>query len=450
MRNPAMRFVIFVCLSVVCAGTTVFAKADLPDIPQGSLTLDQAFETAVAGNPDILGAKARIEAARAVVKQARSAYLPTVSLTGNVKAIDATIQPDWMPTYRMDESYNETGVGLGLTWLIFDGFARKANALAADYGVEQRKQMLAETRRLLLKAVATAFYQAQLAVEGMVVARENQAFNQVLERDARIRWEVGTVPEAEMLNFSVRALQAESDFLTAQRDFKIVKTVLAQLMGLPGALLPQNLYPVRISKGQKHPPGSFDADYQFALDHRPDLKALDQGALALDQRLRAQKGANLPTIALVSGADYLFQDDITVIDQEEHDTYVGIVASWELYTGGRTRGKIEEVNAQIRALDHQRQGLLLSISSAIHQSRDRADTAFETYERQKKTLELTRRIRDHVASAYRAGTLPLTRLNQAQTDLVRASGAVAFTWIDYQIALVDLMADTGRLDNLEH
>ncbi|ACN16479.1 MdtQ [Desulforapulum autotrophicum HRM2] len=444
-----MKFVIFICLSVVCAWTTVFAKADLPDIPQGSLTLDQAFKTALARNPDILEAKARIESARAVVKQARSAYLPTVSLTGNVKAIDATIQPDWMPTYRLNESYNETGVGLGLTWLIFDGFAREANALAANYGVEQRKQMLAETRRLLLKAVATAFYQAQLAVEGMVVARENQQFNQVLERDSRIRWEVGTVPEAEMLNFSVKALQAESDFLTAQRDFKIVKTVLAQLMGLPGALLPPNLYPVRISKGQRHPPDSFDADYQFALEHRPDLKALDQGALALDQRLRAQKGANSPTIALVSGADYLFQDDITVIDQEEHDTYVGIVASWDLYTGGRTSGKIEAVNAQIRALDHQRQGLLLSISSAIHQSRDRADTAFETYERQNKTLELTRRIRDHVETAYRAGTLPLTRLNQAQTDLVRASGAVAFTWIDYQIALVNLMAETGRLDNLE-
>ncbi len=444
-----MKFVPLVCLALVCICSTVSAGADLPEIPQGALTLDQAFKMAVDQNPDILGAKARIDAARAVVRQARSAYLPTVSLTGNVKAIDATVQPDWMPTYRLDEAYNETGVGLGLTWLIFDGFARKANALAANYGVEQRKQMLAETRRLLLRAVATAFYQAQLAVEGMVVARENQTFNQILERDARIRWEVGTVPEAEMLNFSVKALQAESDFLTAQRDFKVVKTALAQLMALPGAVLPRNLYPVRISKGQQHSPGSFDADYQFALDHRPDLKALDQGMLALDQRLRAQKGAYSPTVALVTGADYLFQDDITVTDQEEHDTYVGIFASWDLYTGGRTRGKIDEVAARIRALDHQRQGLLLSISSAIHQSRDRADTAFETYERQKKTLELTRRIRDHVETAYRAGTLPLTRLNQAQTDLVRASGAVAFTWIDYRIALVNLMAETGRINNLE-
>ncbi len=430
---------------VVCMALPGLAAESSLVVPQGELTLEKAFTTALEKNPGILQAQERIEAARAVLKQARSAYLPTVAAQGGVKAMDVTGQPDWNPYLRVDDSYNEAGVGIRLTWLLFDGFSREANALAATHGVELRKQALANTRRLLLKAVSTAYYQAQLAVEGMVVAKQNQEFNQILEADARIKWQVGAAPEAEMLNFSVKALQAESDFSAAERDFKIVCAALAQLMALPEAYLPGELYPVRITKKGDFPLESFESDYRFAMANRPDLKALDAGVLAQEQRLRAQKGNYSPDIALVSGADYLFQDDITVKDQEEHATYVGVVASWDLYTGGRRRGKIQELNAGVRALSQQRNQLVLAIASGIRQSRDRAETAFQTYERQKRTLALTQRIRDHVETAYRAGALPLTRLNQAQTDLVRASGAVALTWVQYRIALVNLSAETGRI-----
>ncbi len=443
-----MKQTTLLLLLVLCIAATGFAKESALVVPQGRLTLDEAWKAALDNYPGIQEAQQRIEAARAVLKQAKSAYLPTVTAQGGAKARDVTVQPDWNPYDRVDDSFNEMSVGIGLTWLLFDGFSREANTLAATHGVELRKQRLADTRRLLLKAVSTAYYQAQLAVEGMVVAKQNQEFNQILEKDARIKWQVGAAPEAEMLNFSVKALQAESDFSSAERDFKIVCAALAQLMALPEAHLPEELYPVGVTKSGEQLLETFENEYQFALSHRPDLKALDAGVLAQEQLLRAEKGNYSPDIAFITGAGYMFQDGITVKDQEEHETYVGVVASWDLYTGGRRTGKIQEINAEVRALSQQREQLLLSISSSIRQTRDRAETAFETYERQKRTLELTQRIREHVATAYRAGALPLTRLNQAQTDLVRASGAVALTWIQYRIALVNLSAETGRIDLL--
>lgn len=442
-------FFIVLFFSMVSMG---MAMESALTVPEGSLTLEEAFARALGKNPGILQAKERIEAAGAVLKQAKSAYLPTVSATAASKAIDATVQPDWKSELRMSDSFKESSAGINLTWLLFDGFSRKANTLAAFHGIEMQKQVLLESRRLLLRAVATAFYQAQLAVEGMVVASQNQKFNQTLEKDARIKWEVGTVPEAEMLNFSVKALQAESDFLTAEQDFKIVGTALAQLMALPGAEFTQELYPVRQTNRIESPLATFDEDYRFAMANRPDLNSLDKGVLAKKQVLRAEKGGYLPKVAMVSGVDYLYQDGITSSDpaeiQEENDSYVGMVASWDIYTGGLRRGKIEEINSEIRRLGHQREELLLSIASAIRESRDRAETAFENYRRQKRTLGLTQRIREHVEMAYRAGTLPLTRLNEAQTDLVRASGAVELTWIQYRIALVNLAAETGRIDTL--
>ncbi|MCP4114309.1 MAG: TolC family protein [Desulfobacteraceae bacterium] len=446
MKQTTLLLVLLLCIA--STGVAARGQKSALMVPQGRLTLDEAWKAALDNYPGIQEARQRIDAARAVLKQAKSAYLPTVTAQGGIKALDVTGQPDWNPYLRVDDSYNEMSLGIRLTWLLFDGFSREANTLAAIHGVELRKERLADTRRLLLKAVATAYYQAQLAVEGMVVAKQNQEFNQILEKDARIKWQVGAAPEAEMLNFSVKALQAESDFQAAERDFKIVCAALAQLMALPEAHLPEDLYPVRITKKGGSPLETFESDYQFALAHRPDLKALDAGVLAQEQLLRAEKGNCYPDIALITGGGYMYEDDKTVKDQEEHETYVGVVASWDLYTGGLRTGKIREVNAELRALTQQRKQLLLAMGAAIRQSRDRAETAFETYERQKLTLELTQRIREHVATAYRAGALPLTRLNQAQTDLVRASGAVALTWIQYRIALVNLAAETGRINLL--
>ncbi len=48
--------------------------------------------------------------------------------------------------------------------------------------------------------------------------------------------------------------------------------------------------------------------------------------------------------------------------------------------------------------------------------------------------------------AYRAGVATLTRLNEAQTDLVRASGAAAASRILYRIALVNLNAAMGAME----
>jgi outer membrane protein TolC len=67
------------------------------------------------------------------------------------------------------------------------------------------------------------------------------------------------------------------------------------------------------------------------------------------------------------------------------------------------------------------------------------------YQRQQQTLLLTAKIRDHIEKAYRAGVATLTRLNEAQTDLVRAAGAEAASRINYLLALQQLKAASGRI-----
>ncbi len=428
----------------ISAGETRGAEASLI-VPEGTLTIERACEIALKNNPQVQQAVESIAAAKEVVAQANSAWWPTVSAYGSYQNVDSSIQPDWQPEFRMRGGHREANAGLQASWLLFDGFAREANILASKYGVNQSEQILIDVRRLLIQSVSTAFHQAQLAVANMAIAQQNRSFNMILEEDARKRWQLGHSSESEMLNFSVRALQAETDFLNAERSFRIACTVLAELMALENAHLPPDLYPESNHELQSGPLPDFDSELRYAVEHRPDLQAITYGIQGLRQRLKSQKGSYSPTIALVGGVDYLNQSDLGPVDQDEHSAFVGITAQWDLFTGGRRPAQVRQIEADIRRLNKQRQEKILSIESSIRQALDVAETAYLTYQRQQKALELTQRIRDHVEKAYKAGTEPLTRLNEAQTDLVRAAGQSVTSRIQYQLALVNLKAETGQI-----
>lgn len=432
-------------LLLTCTATPSPAGQYEMTIPEGSLTLARARKMALDNSPDVRQAVERIQAVEAVLLQARSAWWPKVSANGDYMQNKVSIQPDWNPTTRVDASFNEMSVGIHMNWLIFDGFARRAEIMASKYAVEQSQQILADTRRLLLEAVSTAFFQAQLAVENMVISEQNYSFNRNLEEDARKRWMVGTKPESEVLNFSVRALQAETDFLNAKRDFRTACTALAELMALPDADLPANMVPVRPTTDLPEKLPDYESELAFALENRPDLKAIQAGIEVLRRQLLARKGAYAPRLEFNAGSEYIYQDEIEPVDQEEHHSYIGVAASWDLFTGGRRSAQVQEVSAEIRALNEKRKRTVLSVQSAIRRALDNAQTAYETLKRRVLIYEKTNRIRSHVEIAYRAGVASLTRLNEAQTDLVRAAGAVSAGRIQYLLLLETIKSETGKI-----
>lgn len=416
------------------------------EVPQGYLTLQEAWRQALQNAPSIAEAGARIEAAQAVVEQAQSAWLPTLSVHAGYRLQDSTMQPDWNPNLRISDSLKVRSAGVQVNWLAFDGFSRKARIMAAKYQVKASQEGLAEARRLLVEAVSSAFFQAQLAAESMLIAKSNHEFNRALEMDADKRWQVGTIPEAEKLNFSVRALQAESDFLQAAQNFAIIGTVLAELMALPDAQLPESMYPVS-STGEilERDFPDYAGEIAYALENRTDMKMIKSSVQTLKESVKAEKGSYLPTIILNSGVEYKKLADAGTVDQEEHDSYVGLNLSWNLYSGGIRSAKVQKLEKEITQLRHQLEQKTLSIQSEIGQTYERAKTTALMYERQRQALILTERIRDHIEKSYRAGVATLTRLNEAQADLVRVAGAVVASRINFQIAMQKLQAASGRI-----
>ncbi|VGO20275.1 TolC family protein [Pontiella sulfatireligans] len=410
------------------------------------MALAEVREAVLTSNPSVSEALQRIVAADAVLKQVRSAYLPQVSFNGSYGHVDASLHPDFNPQTRVSDSMKQGAAGLQANWLLFDGFARRAQALAAKYNVQRSQEAADETRRLLILSATVSFRQAQLAAENMKISGQDERFNQTLEEDALKRFNAGTTPEADVFNFSIRALQAESSYLQAQFSYQTACTVLAELMALPEARLSDSMQPASIRFASFHPVPGLEVELQFALRHRPDYKALEYGRLAMAQQVRAAKGGRLPEVSLTGSLDYVDRDGYSTAGRHgNYDSFVGVAAQWDLFTGGRKINEVREAQAELQALEEQRESLRLSIRSELRRRIDEADTARAVFERQEKIYELTTRVRDSVEKSYKAGVASITRLNEAQTDLVRAKGAHARAFIAYQLSLNTLEIETGRI-----
>jgi outer membrane protein TolC len=190
---------------------------------------------------------------------------------------------------------------------------------------------------------------------------------------------------------------------------------------------------------------AYHTEFAYALDRRPDLQELQASIAALKQSKKAYQGSYFPQLTLDGGVDYTKLDDLKTGDQEEHDAYVGLNLTWDAYQGGKRSAQIREAEQNIRALQQRYQQQVLAVQSAIRQAIASAEATRTMFQRQQQSLMLTEKIRQHIEKAYRAGVANLTRLNEAQTDLVRAAGAEAASRINYLLALQQLKAASGRI-----
>ncbi|MCI5220303.1 MAG: hypothetical protein D3914_14210, partial [Candidatus Electrothrix sp. LOE2] len=115
------------------------AKITQYDLTQVKLLdVETAQQIALQDNPGIGAAQARLEQAKAVLKQAAAADKPRVDVsasTGLGRYSDNTYDSIKLGDPSADRNYAAGSLGLQASWLLFDGYARKFQQEQAKYGV---------------------------------------------------------------------------------------------------------------------------------------------------------------------------------------------------------------------------------------------------------------------------------------------------------------------------
>jgi len=455
------------------------------------LDLRAAQQLALEKNPNLFAAAARVEQARARVRQARSLYFPqldaefsaahthlpentvraareqalqsslTSSLGGSLSQIlfdsgqggaEGALFSSLAGFYSglqardsIDGSVDSYQASLTASYILFDGFSRRFTNAMARFGREESEAAHREAARLILDAVAQSYYGVQLAREGVAIARADESFNERLLQEARLRKERGTGSKSDVLNFEVALRAAQFSRIRSEGEERVARVALAALMGMPEARLGDEitLAPLPDEAPDELKLPEVEEKVALAMSMRPDVQQGEFQVARIEAQLGQRRSTYYPQVRTFASQDAQSADSGR-FERDDFGATVGVNVTYGLFTGGRNRATVAEARHQLEEAEYLLEALRLGAAEDVRQSGIDLQTAQEALVLQRTTAEFVNANRDLVEKEYEAGQGSLARLNQAQRDLVEAEARLALARVALYSAWHALQTATGE------
>lgn len=321
--------------------------------------LDELERRALASNPSLQAAQARIGQARASVRQERANLFPTAGAQGTAVFADLpgidlsssqgggtpepTPSPAPAPAEDADTTLRFYNLGLNANWEIdlAGGQVRKieaANALAAAAAFNA-----ADAQVQLTAEVAQAYTNLRDRQQRAVALRRGLDVQQQQLVLSQQRFRQGTVP-AFTVGQANRAVQATTtDLAAAEAEIETYLNALAVLAGeAPGSLDPLLATPRDIPL----PPQNVAiGDPASLLRRRPDVRAAERSLAAATARIGVAEAARFPKISFMG---ILGIGGTTIGDLVDLGNISKIAVpqlQWGLLDFGRTAAAISQTRA---------------------------------------------------------------------------------------------------------
>jgi outer membrane protein len=419
------------------------------------LDLPTAARIALTDNPSLAAARARVAQAEEAVRQARSTYWPRLDLgaaAARVTLSDSAYQSQLATTQALfpgrsvEDPENYYTASVTASWLLFNGFSRKFDLAAAQYGSQTSEAARIDAQRLLLSAVTRSFLAAQQALENVAIAIADEGFNQRQFTEARLRYEVGTGALSDVLNFEVKTNLAQSDRIVAERVYQTSRIGLAALLGVPQAQLGDDLAlaPLADITDKELQAPQPELLLEAALTGRPDLARSDWGVQQAQAQVQSARGKYFPTLSLSATYDGERAGDAG-FEGDDFGNTVALNLSYTLFAGGLNHARHQQAKARLYEVEKLKKDTEINVTSEVRTAMAQLGSAQKQLVLERTNAQLVQRNRDLVEKEYRAGVGSLVRLNEAQRDLTAAQVRLAASRAALHRAWYDLQSATGEI-----
>lgn len=409
------------------------------------VTLDEAVRSARAHQPQLRRSRAGAEAAAARASQARAPLLPQLNgtasyerATSNFVARPGAVPSTLAGTEDGDWStspYFSAGVTLSQTLLDLGelGRARSAGAAALAERASARASELD-----VVTAARTSYFAARAARDLVGVQRETLGNQEAHLRQVQAFVEVGTRPAIDLAQARADRANAQVGLLQAENRYATARAQLAQAMGLDGTeeleIADDALPPV---DGEE---GALDPLVAEALAARPELASLAEQRRAQALARDAARAGYLPTVSAQTG----LSDAGRALDETAWNWSASVTLGWNLFSGGATRARVREADANLEALAAEDEALRTSVRLEVHEarltvraSRAALDAAAEALAAAAERLRLAE-------GRYRAGAGSIIELGDAQVAATAAGAQRVQAEYDLASARARLLRALGR------
>lgn len=359
-----------------------FGKSDKPP-----LTIEDAIQTALQRNPEVLNAIEQIRVTSGQVIQVRAQALPQVNISSSYTQQDKAFvnggssgggsfpivaNGQEVGTLTFPRSFTQDkmwDVQFQVTQLLFDG-AVIAGIRGAKNVESSSYFSLRQTIDTVIAQVKLNFYQVILN-RALIIAQEQSV--RLLEsqlQDQENRFEAGTVPRFNVLQAEVALANAKPGLIQAENNLRISQYQLVQLLGLD---YPGGRYdiPFNVVGDLAYDPRNVEIDESItiALWRSPLLKAQRENILAQAENLNAAFSGYLPTLS--ANAGYLFQNDTSSpsLGTVVKGWFFGVTGSWNIFDGFETAGSVKQAKAEMMqskiSYDNSVREVILNVQEAI-------------------------------------------------------------------------------------
>ena len=323
----------------------------------GVLELNDLIEIAFAKNRLLEVVKQQQAQSRGQLTQARSSYLPQLSVEGRYSYIEReesagagndTSESELSPSLEQTEKDDVVHGAVNFSQLIYD-FGKTTGAIEAG-----KTNLLASNAKLhrqiqdTIYQVKTAYYNILEKRRLIDVAQESvKSFQEHLDR-AELYLRAGVRTKIDVINAEVELSNAKMLLVGAEYSLKTAKVALEQILGVQPhggkyALYQDEISLDNILESMPHVSEKLERLIDDAMLSRPDIIQLTLLTASAEGNLRASKGDFWPSVA--AQANYNNYD--TELSLYKDSWEVGMVASWDLFSGLQTKGAAEEAQGRL-------------------------------------------------------------------------------------------------------
>ncbi|MDB5697501.1 MAG: transporter [Alphaproteobacteria bacterium] len=259
----------------------------------GDPLLDSLQQRALAGNPGIAAAEARLRQARAQLRLDRANQLPSVGAQGTI--VQARLPG--LGSASSSSALSFYNVGLDASWEpdLFGGQRRTAEASRAGLGAAEADVADAQVR--LTAEVAQDYVALRDRQQRLALTREAAGLQRRMLELTRQRVAAGTASQLELERVGTLLETSEAQAVPIEAEIDAALDALAVLTGAaPGALdtalaapAPVPLPPARLAVG----------DPAALLQRRPDVRAAERQLAARTARIGVAEAARFPRISFM-------------------------------------------------------------------------------------------------------------------------------------------------------
>jgi len=324
---------------VLLLGVASWAQAAM------GLDLSAAYDAALIQDSTVRAARGAAEAGRERLPQARSQWLPSLSLSisRNKSQLDASTSNAIDALQETQSNYYSQNQSLTLRQTLFNKTKEADYKLAGFQVADSNAQLARETLNLVTR-ISEAYFVVLLAQDQLALLLAQEAMTRTQLDAARKMLLAGSGTRTDIDEVQARLDLNAAQLLEARQNLDYTRQQLAAMVGQPV----EHLAPLDVARLSLRPPEPATlAQWQSLAElNSPEIAALRAREEAARIQIDKSRAGHFPVLDIVAQWSSSDRENVTNLNSNYTVRSLGLLLTMPLYTGGYVDSLVRQAIAE--------------------------------------------------------------------------------------------------------